>query len=569
MAKKILELKHFMKGIISSPSDSDIPEDAAVYSENIDAISEEGKIKGAKDDLEISDSDSSIANLEIFDSSNTGNTASPLEEDYKYTLYINNEKLTSHTISATESNYLTYTANQMFCEILEASSKITSAEPLPFKDFSDDVESEFTETGAIQTCLATDPQIETNDTPENYDINVGEMLKLERQTDNEFEIVKVTGVVNDAQEAYIIVDRGQDDTTALAFDDDDKIYKQYDYNAMKITFSGHPVDIRIEIEDETGATIQTYNSIDQIETIDISPKNFIVTSSKEEDAVKTTTDIIFYDQNLTDEKYEMKVFENFYSENGGTRQLIEGPSEGAWSLENSLTNVSLDAGPNAVYIGTGNLSSSDSKWFGKIEHEQFGDSFEGYHLEDARIEAIDEGNTIFSMNQMEHPVYAELGATPTVDRKEEGLLGTSPSSRKAIWIKNMKATGTNASANEALLGKQIASNDLGMYPGGICTSPKVTKALSTTGLGSSGYDPWVNSWDTTNDWTDHDETINGHLLNEVLADDADDYVKQTYAWMSEKTGYDTIYLYAIRYIDDRNVTMKTISRRLGYFKLNF
>ena len=52
MAKKILELKRFMEGTISAPSDTDIPEEAAVFSSNIDAISEEGKLKGSKKDLE-------------------------------------------------------------------------------------------------------------------------------------------------------------------------------------------------------------------------------------------------------------------------------------------------------------------------------------------------------------------------------------------------------------------------------------------------------------------------------------------------------------------------------------
>ena len=265
----------------------------------------------------------------------------------------------------------------------------------------------------------------------------------------------------------------------------------------------------------------------------------------------------------------MKVIENFYSENGGSRQLLTSPTEGAWSLENALDKVTLDSGPNAIYIGTGNLSSSDTKWFGKIEHEQFGNSVEGYQLEDARIESIDEGNTIFSMNFLTHPVYAAAGGTPVIDRKEEGLMGTSPSSRRLIWVKNMKATGTYATENTALLGKQIPSNDLTIYPGAVCTSEKITEKLAKTGLASNEYKPWTGSWTATEDFTNHDSEINGHLINETLADDSNDYVKQTYSWVAEKTGYDTIYVYAFRYIDDRNVTVKTIAERLGYFRLTF
>jgi len=48
--KELHEIKKFMTGTISSPSETDIPDDAASYSKNLDAIAEDGKLKGIADD---------------------------------------------------------------------------------------------------------------------------------------------------------------------------------------------------------------------------------------------------------------------------------------------------------------------------------------------------------------------------------------------------------------------------------------------------------------------------------------------------------------------------------------
>ena len=50
MPKQLHEIKRFQSGTITTPSDTDIPEDAANSSLNIDAISEDGMLKGVKGD---------------------------------------------------------------------------------------------------------------------------------------------------------------------------------------------------------------------------------------------------------------------------------------------------------------------------------------------------------------------------------------------------------------------------------------------------------------------------------------------------------------------------------------
>ena len=50
MSKQLKELKLFLQGTVSSPSSSDIPEEANIYSKNLEPINEDGKLKGAKED---------------------------------------------------------------------------------------------------------------------------------------------------------------------------------------------------------------------------------------------------------------------------------------------------------------------------------------------------------------------------------------------------------------------------------------------------------------------------------------------------------------------------------------
>ena len=100
MAKKILELKQFLKGIIAAPSDADIPEDSPVFSKNIDPISEEGKLKAVPQDLLITDEEQRTANIRFWPTSNTGVNATPVISSYVYKLYLNGEKLSEFTGSA-------------------------------------------------------------------------------------------------------------------------------------------------------------------------------------------------------------------------------------------------------------------------------------------------------------------------------------------------------------------------------------------------------------------------------------------------------------------------------------
>lgn len=50
MPKEIFEIKHFQTGTITTPDVKDVPDDAAVYSKNLDPVVEQGKLKGIPKD---------------------------------------------------------------------------------------------------------------------------------------------------------------------------------------------------------------------------------------------------------------------------------------------------------------------------------------------------------------------------------------------------------------------------------------------------------------------------------------------------------------------------------------
>ena len=53
MPKRVHEIKGFHKGTITFPSDTDIDNDAASYSLNVDPMQEDGSLKGIQKDKEI------------------------------------------------------------------------------------------------------------------------------------------------------------------------------------------------------------------------------------------------------------------------------------------------------------------------------------------------------------------------------------------------------------------------------------------------------------------------------------------------------------------------------------
>jgi hypothetical protein len=54
MPKELHEITKFMTGTITTPSETDVPDDTASYSLNIDPVAEDGVLKGVPNDAQLS-----------------------------------------------------------------------------------------------------------------------------------------------------------------------------------------------------------------------------------------------------------------------------------------------------------------------------------------------------------------------------------------------------------------------------------------------------------------------------------------------------------------------------------
>jgi len=54
MPKELHEITKFMTGTISTPSETDVPDDTASYSLNLDPVAEDGVLKGVPNDAQLS-----------------------------------------------------------------------------------------------------------------------------------------------------------------------------------------------------------------------------------------------------------------------------------------------------------------------------------------------------------------------------------------------------------------------------------------------------------------------------------------------------------------------------------
>ena len=132
MAKKILELKSFLKGIVASPSDADIPEDSPVFSKNIDAISEEGKLKGVKGDKIVTDESNRSALLYLWKDF-TGTNANPILSGGIVKIYINNQLKKTFTQGVTagfDTSLSLYQASKFVADNVSWGSAFESVTPV-------------------------------------------------------------------------------------------------------------------------------------------------------------------------------------------------------------------------------------------------------------------------------------------------------------------------------------------------------------------------------------------------------------------------------------------------------
>jgi len=558
MSKKILELKRFLNGIVAAPSDSDIPEESPSFSKNIDAISEEGKLKAVKGDLLISDDETRNTSLKIFKDGSSAST--PLSTGQKVVLKIDGNTIFEETVQESggfHSGLDMYYASYFI---------ITNANwPAYIVDKTNAEEiTETSDIGVKVTELAsavssTDITIEVDSIAS---IIANSSITLKNVSTNVTEDMDITSI--DTQSNTLTVEREGNAT----FDVDDEVYGLQGYNLLKLEFDEYVRSVEYSITNSDGTLHFSSEQDEYTESLDINPHHMILINDKEEDDDKTYTNIVVYDKNAETNEAQLKIVENFYEENGRARSIITNNADLGqnWGLANP-EKITINKGANSLFIGTGGTTGSVPKWFGKIEHKPFNNAIEGYHLEDARLKPLDEDSTVLNVSYSENPVYgANHNNDAAMKRTHNQTLALSESDRSIYWIKENKI----GSETDDVIGNQYKSNTIGFIPSAMCTSEIVTTKLSDT---SSVYTPWVNgSWETNNSLTNVDSQINGHVYNDPASvTENDPYVRQTYSWVASKDSYDQINLMSVRFIDDGTTDGKKtlVNEQLAYFKLDF
>lgn len=555
MAKKILELKQFMSGIVSSASDADIPEESPVFAANVDAINEEGKITPINKDL-IEGAGDYLCGVRVFPDTATfkGLSARPLSHGYKWKIYIDNDlKLTT---SPSEPDYGIYNSLSTLKTALDAVTNFQDIALIqnPFVESEGTLYQIASLTSGINNTQLNVPTTWTPDGLAQFPYT-GEITLQQTSTPANQETVPVNGY-DSTNNAITLFNRGE---TPLAFSASDKIMAYIDYSHFIISFEGQGTqDVRVELYTSNDVLVDTFTSQDLSSGLDINPKNSILVTSEANDGADTHTDVVYYDKNVEEEEYKLSVLENFYSENGTNRSNLDND----WYVGNANEKVSLTKGGNSVYVGMGNQAESITKWFGKIEHKQFGNTFEGYHLEDARLKPTDEDHSVQSMQYIHNPVASTNTTGTECHRVKDHILGATNHDNELYYIK----TWLSDAQDNSKRGKQIGTGELGFTPLALESSLHITKILSDP---NGTYTAWApTGWSVeSSEPTTYDTQIYEHYQNDTMASGSDDYVQQFYCWTTDKNSTNRIRLYAFRYIDDRSDNQKFFGIELANFRL--
>ena len=554
MAKEQKEIRRFLAGTVSSPSSADIPDDAAIYSKNLEPINEEGKLKGCQE--ETGYKHSSIDSQTFTYADKFGLSDSIMANGDTLDFYISNEKVATVTAPNPQGD-----STDMFLQrnlilgaisTIEAHPHCDSASIITFNGYDSngltnepafyDIPEHF---NASYNSADTLVQFKKDDGTVGFDsknIFIGQYIKIE--TD---EIVSVTNILNET-DGYVEIARGQYDTTAQSITDSHTLDGFGDFNAIQITWKPgvDTPDFKMIHTPASGdsADVITWTTENTTPYLDIHARNMVVTNHKEPDSEMTTTNVVFYDvdNTVSPPSSQMKVIKDFYAQDGGP-ELIE-PSQA--HVNGEPESIALATGPNGVYIGTGDSANSKSQWFGEILHRRFGEKVEGYHLEDAECKALDDGQALFSFNSMEFPYTCSSDASPSPTITDSFAFAIAPKKHTLFAVK------TDDSSPADSYGKHYKSDSLGIDPAAICSSRHVLKVMADTDNEGSTHEPFTPLlWNGTSE-----SSIDGHT--DVTS----------YLWISSQTDTDKLYLYAARFQNDGSSPL-TLQSQLRSYTLKF
>jgi len=472
MPRQLAELKQFGTGIKSSPSDTDIHPESAIYSKNIDPISEAGKLKGIKEHLKVLPLDGNLNFIIIppWDgSANDGagnsfpNGTTNAEEEL--IISINNVTVTEKALFDTSARL----TNTNFWTSLE--TKLETA-------FDDLI-------GATLGRAAND----LNNTYTDVDHYSSDGTAYSSSDDS----VAITGT--DLQPYRQI---GLEFESTVATVDMYVTWNKYDANGVSSTYTYYVSDPYTSSGELINSSV-TWNVVlddtsylemnaTEMESFNDEAKNHIAFYSiTPNDSTSSTGSATTYRMKVFNDVYGVKTIEDKYTaDDGGTDVYYDIPGTPA--------DVSLEKNNAQIYIGTGNTLQAKSKWFGKIKHKQFGNAIDGYRLTDSETLPIDKGRSVFNLDHIDYAYDGEYNTT-NYERNWDPRItyGISPGMLKLVLF---LSDGTEDSASNTNLGMQKQPTSMLTFsPNMIYGSRWLWDELSVfTGAGDPGAgDAWTPS----------------------------------------------------------------------------
>ena len=568
MPKQIKELRGFMTGTISSPSASDVPDEAAIHSKNLETINEEGKLKGCKEEVGKKSSEEILTSY-IYQS----DESLPSVGD-KFEFYISNKLI--HTATIVSADIATEFAYKAFLETAleaiktaypslegyEVLSRTLNNSTVPVETLGTDLDISDPEGNSIVIADTVVKFLDKSGTPSvEIDATNDDRLFLGQRFKIDDEIMTIEGW-EDESIGLAIIERGSEtgessgveetfgdgesptSTTPADHAAETDIYLQADFYAFTLLW-GAQVDspsFSIVCTNSSGGTAKTFLDDNFTEYMEIHGRNMVLKNKKMDDQVRTVSNVIYYDVDRTatdgtPPAYEMRVLEDFYGELGSPE--IKVPSTP--NVPGEPESVSLVGASTATYIGTGNTSNSIPLWLGEIFEKRFGNKVEGYHLEEAELKALDDGQAVFNLDHMDAPHTVTAGSTPAPSINTAHFVCSSKGRYNLILHKNTD------SDEASTWGKQYKSSLIGGDPSAICSSKTVCKVMADTGNSSAGdFEPyWESTWGGTQDA--NAENLDGHGDGDT-----------SYHWVAYKDEPNSLSLIAVRFFTDENTKNKVL-----------
>jgi len=511
MPKQIKELRRFINGTKSSASDTDILEEAAIYSKNIDPLSEEGKLKGNREHIKILPSEGTLIYKVYPTPAPSGYTDWP----ENWTSNLDDAAAADLHKDSVGNYYFGYDAKIILNHKGLGIANYVMNVPVPLYPAG-------SETDAELLREQNDLMYKTVKSTLEAFVRPGMTVSLVRGVmglgttypyplEGTTEFVVTDEDTGDGDERFI-ADTTYDGTTYLAgtlvpdflmppfrafeiqfsttYTDTESV--EWEVRNMTVfvespdnadgtaTKEYHLDTVYLNPENEvlqTGVAASSYYPLqDKTEYLNINATEmeFALSEGKHNLAFYSITedDISHpgYDSDADTgaaTTYRMKVIEDFY----GDRFLVDSNSQAGdqdyFDLPSEPKDVSLTKKNADVYIGTGNTETTKSKWFGKIDHKQFNHTLDQYRLEDAEIYPLDDGETVFNLLQVGYNRHGTAtGQAITTDR----IYGIADGQMHIFGIDNQDTTDPDSDTNPNL-GKQFKdSNSLIFSPSAIAPS---------------------------------------------------------------------------------------------------